>query len=438
MNRYTRGWVVFLLMGLAGCAHYAPKPLPATVALDDLATQPMLPPLTMAAVVQRAVVHNPDLVAMRAQHSVAEAQLMQAGVLPNPSVSASASSVLAGAGVVTALSVGVMQDLKSVLLRESKQASGQASVQALDARILWQEWQVMTQARLLAVALIEGGHQMAVLATTVAVLDERVTREARAVAQGDLTLALLTPDQAAASDAHRQMDDLARQLAARRQELSALMGVRSDAVWLLEDRLEIPKVDADALREARETLASRRPDLLALQWGYAAQEERLRGAVLAQFPSLLIGINAGRDTSDVRTLGPQLSFDLPIFDRNQGAIANETATRQQLYDEYVARLASAQNDLTTLLARQQQLRAQVEALGGRLVALQKSAEQAEAAFHRGDLDLRSYVELKMAAQSRALEKMGMEQALLEGQVAMAALAGVGLPALRFAPAQEAP
>ena len=42
----------------------------------------------------------------------------------------------------------------------------------------------------------------------------------------------------------------------------------------------------------------------------------------------MIGATGGRDTSDVRTLGPQITFDLPIFDRNQGNIVVEEATRQ--------------------------------------------------------------------------------------------------------------
>ncbi|WP_204314405.1 hypothetical protein, partial [Klebsiella aerogenes] len=73
---------------VAGCAHYAPAPLPEAAPLAPaLAAIPDLPArsLTIGDVAALAVTRNPDLQAARARRGVAEAQLVQAGVLPNPS-----------------------------------------------------------------------------------------------------------------------------------------------------------------------------------------------------------------------------------------------------------------------------------------------------------------------------------------------------------------
>ena len=98
----------FVLATLAACTRYEPKPLddaalnrslvsPDPVALAQAAAQfrhPRLKPITLdlskplteeqAAVV--AALANPDLVAMRAQKQVADAQVFAAGLLPDPQI----------------------------------------------------------------------------------------------------------------------------------------------------------------------------------------------------------------------------------------------------------------------------------------------------------------------------------------------------------------
>ena len=59
----------------------------------------------------------------------------------------------------------------------------------------------------------------------------------------------------------------------------------------------------------------------------------MRAAVLAQFPRVNIGFSQLRDTTNVVTSGFGVTIDLPVFDRNQGHIAIERATRKQLFDE---------------------------------------------------------------------------------------------------------
>ena len=94
----------------------------------------------------------------------------------------------------------------------------------------------------------------------------------------------------------------------------------------------------------------------------------LRAAILAQFPKLNLGFNAARDTSAIRTIGLGVTIDIPIFDRNQGAIATETATRQKLFDEFAARVFTARSDIATaaedIEATNKQLAAGAEGIAG--------------------------------------------------------------------------
>jgi len=129
----------------------------------------------------------------------------------------------------------------------------------------------------------------------------------------------------------------------------------------------------------------------------------------------------------VRNGGPSITFDLPIFDRNQGTIAIAKATRQQLRDEYAARLSSARGDIDALLTEQSQARAQLAKLLPALPAAAHDADQATSAQQLGLIDFRTYVDLLVAAQSRQAAAITLQQTVLEQQVALDTLLGTGMP-----------
>ena len=54
-----------------------------------------------------------------------------------------------------------------------------------------------------------------------------------------------------------------------------------------------------------------------------------------------------------------MTIDIPLFDRNQGVIAQETATRQKLFDEYVNRLFEARSDVATAVTEIKGTNAQI-------------------------------------------------------------------------------
>src|SRR4029077_16962490 len=106
---------------------------------------------------------------------------------------------------------------------------------------------------------------------------------------------------------------------------------------------------------------SRRLDLLGLRQGYESQDATVRAAILAQFPKMSAAFVRASDTTDVHTSGFNISVDVPIFDRNQGVIATERATRQRLKDEYDQRVFEARSDLAVAIADIRSLDRQVAA-----------------------------------------------------------------------------
>lgn len=425
------------MAGLSGCVGYAPAPL-ATA--PKLSAHPAAlagasgRPVSLSELDRLVLRNNPDLAAARAKLGVGAAQLLVAGVLPNPQLTASYPFYVAGAGGTDAFALGVAQDLRSLLLRPTKREGAASAAAEINASLLWQEHQTVGKARLLYVDVVEGERLAQVLEKSRRLLKQRFDFAKTNIDQGNAPLASLSPDLVALSDVEKSVDELARLQLARRHQLAALLGLAPDAPLPLAGRPALPTLDARRVRADLASLASRRPDLLALQYGYRAQDARLRQAILAQFPNLVVGVLGGRDTSAIYSVGPQASFDLPIFDRNEGNIAVEQATREALRREFSARLTAATGEIEALLSEQALLRRQYAGLRPRLAQARAIADKAEIAFKQGNFEPRAYVDVEVALLSLQQQDIALTQAILESQVTLATLLGAGLPRAQLAPA----
>jgi outer membrane protein TolC len=420
-----------------GCAHYTRAELqsrPGLVASVDQLSPPgarLTIPLSVAQVTALAVRNDPDLRAIRAQRGLAQAQLFQAGLLPDPQFNGALLPLVAGVGITTAWNAALGEDVRAlVILSERRRISNYGAGQ-VNAQILWQEWQVHGQASLLTVDLIEGERSLAVFRQTYDLLKSRSDRLQHALSQGDATLMAAAPDLAALQSARAQVDALEQRQLARRHQLNALLDLAPDAALPLAATPDLPPFDAAKVLADLPGLTLRRPDLIALRLGYKAQDARVRTAILSQFPALSLGLAGGSDNSAVRNLGPQISVTLPVFDRNRGAIAIENATRAQLRAEYAARLDTAEGQIRAMLSEMAVQARQLAVVRQDLAGVDRAAQASEQAFRRGAIDEQAYVDLVSARLTKRQEIIALEQALLDQQVAIQSLTGQGLPAIDF-------
>jgi cobalt-zinc-cadmium efflux system outer membrane protein len=161
----------------------------------------------------------------------------------------------------------------------------------------------------------------------------------------------LAAAQASREDARATVLTLEQERDRQRIELKKAVGVLPETELPIEEGVALPSELRLSEGELVAGLENRRLDLVGLRQGYQSQEQTVRAAVLAQFPKVVLGFNPhSSDTTNVHTAGFGITIDLPIFDRNQGNIAIETATRQKLFDEYAARLFEARSDIATAVA----------------------------------------------------------------------------------------
>ncbi len=300
-----------------------------------------------------AVIANPGLKALRDRRGVAAAQVLQAGILPNPDLSYSLDAPVGGVreGKVAAFGVGLDWEVSRLVSRSSRLQAAKHEAAAVDLDIAWQEWQVAQAARLHAVRLFWMGRQQRLAARRYRLLaiEEKALQDA--VASGEATSVDLASVEKAAVAARLEVKTLQGEERTERLALNRAIGLPPSATIPLQAPAATAENSLPPLDRLEAGLEQRRLDLVALRLGYASQEARLRAEVRAQFPRLQIGLTGGRDSDRLQTAGVAITLGLPLFDRNQGTIEAARATRQELFSEYTARLFDARAKVAELRSR---------------------------------------------------------------------------------------
>ena len=437
--------VLALSTGLAGCASYASRPLPETltgqqptqlrvdarrIALPALASQSinLNAPLSLQGVAALAVLNDPRLQAFRGRMGVARAQAFAAGLLPDPTFSASREVPQGGASGAssTAYKLGLQFDLGSLITHGAAVSAARAHLRQVDLQVLWQEWQTAAAAEHDYIELVALRERDALLGEQLDDALRRLHRDRAAQAAGIEPRTTADADLVDVQSLRGLLDSDARKHAATLAALNALLGLRPTTPLRLSG---LPHYDPIAVADARRNLprlTSIRPDLLALRAGYASQEKRLREAVLSQFPSVGIGISRARDTSNVNTLGFGVTFSLPLLNGSRGAIAVQRATRAALYDEYLLRWRQARAQVEQLQVDISLLRAQHLSLQAALAPLQAAALAADASLRRGDMTLPQAQSQRRAWLDERLALLANEQQTAQQTVALQLLSGSGV------------
>lgn len=435
--------LIGLTLALAACATYSPHALdtrvppaadPRTIGVDaaqmslpELRAHPFDPSdgLDMTETAMLAVANNPDLRVARDDAGIARAQAFAAGLLPDPQISLSADHPTGNVegSNTNAFGLGLSYDINALLRHSAEKASARAAQGKAELELLWKEWQVVAQARLLFVRSLFGERALVVLEDERALFADRQARMQRAFNAGNVTADAIATNFAELKGAEQKVDDTQRKLGQNRHDLNTLLGLAPSAHPTLVGDIELPLVDAARVRALWPELPHRRPDLRALELGYRSQEEKYRSAILGQFPALGIGFTRARDTSGIYTTGFNLSLSLPIFNGNRGNIAIEKATRQRLADEYRARLTAAQAEIDAILDDRTLAQHQLDAVRAALAELTRLTERSQSAFSAGNIDLLVYATQRDALLTKRLELLALEQALLEQQVGLQTLLG---------------
>ncbi len=370
-----------------------------------------------------AVVANPGLRAIRAEHALAEAQLLQAGILPNPQLSVGTDlAVSSPDGLATpGNAVGLSWDLSGLITRGAKRAAAQAHVEQVALDIAWQEWVVAEGAKQAAVKIAAAEARLTITRELAALLAEQHALVAQGFATGVTTILENNASEVASNDTERQVHDNEHELLRLRLQLNRLLGLPPEQTVVV--RVESWATRLDIPMELVGALTDRRLDLIALRRGYDSQEEGLRAAILGQFPKFGLSLARATDTSNVRTLNLGVTIDLPLFDRNQGVIASETATRQKLFDEYTQRVFEARSDLAIALADAAALSRIIVIIDGQAQAAQVQTKALQQAVEARAIDALSASASAIQLLQKRQDAVTLREQLAETAIAIELAAG---------------
>jgi len=377
-----------------------------------------------------ALYSNPALRAIRDRRGLAVAQVVQAGILPNVAVSYSRDYVTGGntAGTTTAYTFTAGWEFSALIPFLPKQTAVRKNLAAVDLDIAWQEWQIAENARVAVYRVVALDAQSGQAREANRGLQESVDAMRKAVEAHEKTVLDLAAVEASSQDSRATMLSLEQDFEHQQLGLNKMLGIEPRTNVRLRDGLTLPMhLDLPDERDLLSNIESRRVDLLGLRKGYESQDATVRAAILAQFPRMSAGFVRAKDNTNVQSSGFSVAIDVPIFDRNQGAIATERATRQRLLDEYNQRVFEARADIAMAIADIRSLDRQVAAAQEALPVLERLVDSAQKAREQGNVDVLSYYTARNNLLQKRIQLIKLQEQLLEAHTALEIASGRFLP-----------
>ncbi len=279
--------------------------------------------LSVEGAVQVALLSNKALQATYEDLSVAQADLVQAGLLQNPIFSAGIGFPIAG-DVRTGFGVSVSQDFLSVFLLAARKSVAEATVRATTLRVgdavLHTAFDVET-----AFYDLAGATQVAAMRRTILdAEDAAVDLSRRRHDAGDINDLDLASQEALYEQVRTDVLRSDADVVTAREKLTRLLGLwGADSGYRVSAHLpELPIAEEVGL-EPLETLAvARRLDLAAAREEVLAAERALAMASHYRFlGAATAGASYERSPEGYTVAGPSASLELPIFDQKQAAVA---------------------------------------------------------------------------------------------------------------------
>jgi outer membrane protein, heavy metal efflux system len=427
-----------LALGLGGCATIVPPraDLSPAKAAEDFSARSLRDPALhrflaenlghdpgdawdFEALSWAAFYYHPSLALARAQWATARAVEHTAGLRPNPTLTFTP-------GFNSTREPGLSPWMPSInadfLLPTNGKRARQQDIARLDAEasrlaVFSAAWQVRSDLRkALADAAIAARRETLLRAQAdvqrnlLRLLEQRYAAGSIAATEVSVTRTALLRAEAAAADALSQaLTARARVAAALGVSLASLEGVRLPPAPL------VAPLTAEALAAARRESLQSRPDVLAALAKYHGAQAALELEVAKQVPDIHLGPGYQWDQNANKwSLG--ISFELPVFHRNEAPIAEATARRAEAAAQFNVVQAQAVAAIDAAVAAQGAAAMQLERARQLRVEVEKQGASVQQRLEAGGAD-------QVEVQTARLDLATIDTAILEAENSAAVAAG---------------
>lgn len=352
-----------------------------------------VPSLTLRDAIERALDGNPDLQGRPYALRAAEGRVAQAGLRPNPEMSLefenfAGSGAAQGADVLES-TLSLSQVIELGDKRAHRIGVANAERESVELEQQARQLDVLAEVARRFIAVVAAQEQLSLARQVETLSQNTLDAMARRVQAARSPEAEHSRAAIARIRARLDRQRAEQTLQGARLQLAALWG---SADWQLgEARADLYAVPALELTTLADRI-QRNPDLLRLATETRLREAELRLAQAQGRPNLQVGAGVRRleEAGDFAFVAA-LSMPLPMFDRNQGGIAEAQARSELTAAQRKAAEARARATLNALHQEFVVARQEAEALRGEVIPQAEQAlAQTESVFTRGRY---SYLEL---------------------------------------------
>lgn len=432
------GWSMIAVLLVSGCAHYQPRPISPAQTAAELEARTLHDPglrkfleanlrhpveqwpldswdfetLTLA-----AFYYHPDLDVARARWGTVRAGMITAGESPNPTLSAVPgfdTTTYTPSPWTPAVSLDI--PIETAHKRGYRVAEARRLAESARLNIAATAWQVRGRLHQ-ALLQLYGAEQIADMlkkqeAARSAIVDF-VQRQ-----QGLGMVSALDISQARIGLTNVRLSGLeaARQIAEARVAVAEAIGIPVQAIASVPIHFQppdAPPVSGTSLPELRRAALQSRADVRAALADYAAAQAALQLEIAKQYPDVHLGPGYQFDQGDNKwTLG--LAIELPVFNHNQGPIAEAEGRRTVAAMNLVAVQARIIGEIDRALSRYNAARDKADAAHKMLSDLEAQRSSAKRLFDAGELSrlelMTLNLELQVDEQAELDAAIGMHQA----------------------------
>ncbi len=306
--------------------------------------------------------------------------------------------------------------------RDYQIAAAQDLNEAARLNLAQAAWNVRGAVRMALINELVADHATAVLRTEVQLSASRVMRLGEELTAGEIATPVVTASRVDLLNAQLALSAAEGQVAQTRAALAAAIGIpvsglgNSHFAW--PELSQLPPVHSFSPQEIRRDAVVNRLDVRQALVRYRAAQENLQLQIARQYPDFAIGPGYQFEEGN-SFFAPSFGITLPIFNRNQGPIAQAEAGRKQAADSLLAVQAQAIAQSEQALARYRAAYEQFQKAQSVLVSFERiQAPMAQKALSAGESD---WLTLNTVLLQQSAASQVRVSSLLQAQTALGQL-----------------
>lgn len=415
---------------VAGCAQYTPDPIvPAETAIK-LDSRSLNDPRLRAFVANfspgrisaagtvkswglteltyAALYYHPNIEVVRSKFAAAQAAIVTAGQVPNPFLRVTPTYH----GVITVPSPWTVGPAIDFLIETADRlpirvAQSESLAEAARYDVETASWQVRAGVRSALLKLWGAESRLAVVQRRQSLQERLVNLLERGFSAGQISALDIARERTNLNQMKITTAETVRQVAEARAELATAVGVPLEALQATSltfsafaETRKIP----DSTRSLRDYALRNRSDIKGMLATYEASQSALQLEVSRQFPNVTLGPGYTFDQGDnLYTLA--VGAELPIFNQNQGPIAEALARRHESAARFLALQAQIMGSIDRSFAIYRtttKVLAQADAL---VVDQRRRQQEVKRAFDAGEVDSTSLALADMELLTMELSRL---------------------------------